>query len=168
MLFCKAPLFSKVTPKSCLRGFTACYRDHCSILVYTRVYYRILYTVLPIVNVILGLLKETILDNMCRIIPQSIYLQWLRTKSSDHLQNSQASCSLSNHDDSLPTEYGRLQNLAPLFRYLSLSKKNHPSSDENAQELMVFGCFWVPRHSKYPDTEMVCKTTIYSRSIQYM
>ena len=55
-----------------------------------------------------------------------------------------------------------------LLRYSAIclfQKKNHPSSDENAQELMVFGCFWVPRHSKYPDTEMVCKTTIYSRSI---
>ena len=30
MFFRKAPLFSKVTPKSCLRGFPACHRDHCS------------------------------------------------------------------------------------------------------------------------------------------
>ena len=30
VLFRKAPLFSKVTPKSCLRGFPASHRDHCS------------------------------------------------------------------------------------------------------------------------------------------
>ena len=30
VLFRKAPLFSKVTPKSCLRGFPASHHDHCS------------------------------------------------------------------------------------------------------------------------------------------